>query len=104
MNHQATLAPPYDPSGHFESPYYHYNHAAYWGGNGNFGYGRTYDPEYWNRVNKNDKFAKPWALLHQANSTSHGNSTGLANMGGEVTPQNQKKLEQFMQLEETNGN
>jgi hypothetical protein len=24
MNKQATLAPPYDPEGHFESPYYDY--------------------------------------------------------------------------------
>ena len=100
MNHQATLAPPYDPSGHFESPYYHYNGYRGWGWNGN---GRGYDPDYWNKVGRLDKFSKPWALLNQHNSTANGNHT-LANMGGHVTPENQKKLEQMIQLDEFNGN
>lgn len=33
-NNQGNFAPPYDPNGFFESPYYHYNRdwwSSYWG-------------------------------------------------------------------------
>lgn len=51
-NSQGTLAPPFDPAGHFESPYYDY-------GNNTF---TAKGPGYWG-VRGFDPWSAPWALL-----------------------------------------
>lgn len=70
-NHQSTLAPPFDPYGHFESPYYHYDYYSWYGGySGNAGWRRGYDPDYWTKQGLTDRWGAPTPLLHQQNSTS----------------------------------
>lgn len=54
-NNQGNFAPPYDPYGHFESPYYHYNNRDWWSSNWRYG-----DRGYWS-INGFDDYNRRWS-------------------------------------------